>query len=137
MDEAMIHRWNMVVKPNDIVYHLGDFNWGKSVADVVRYRSRLNGTIHLICGNHDKKNICAESLCFESIADIATIKIDGDDIVLCHYPLAEWAGYYRGAWHLHGHCHGTLKSKEPRRVDVGVDSWSFAPVSLEEIKRAA
>ena len=28
MNEELIHRWNSKVRPNDIVFHLGDFCWG-------------------------------------------------------------------------------------------------------------
>ena len=57
MNEALITNWNNVVKPNDTVFHLGDFAFGGSYIwnNVL---SRLNGNIHLILGNH--KNIfCA------------------------------------------------------------------------------
>lgn len=51
MNEALITNWNNVVKPNDTVFHLGDFAFGGSYIwnNVL---SRLNGNIHLILGNH-------------------------------------------------------------------------------------
>ena len=29
----------------------------------------------------------------------------GNDICLCHFPIAEWNGYFRNAWHIYGHIH--------------------------------
>jgi len=51
MNNALINNWNEVVKPNDTVFHLGDFaftsngNWKKLI-------NELNGKIYLILGNH-------------------------------------------------------------------------------------
>jgi calcineurin-like phosphoesterase family protein len=38
----------------------------------------------------------------------------------------------RGALNLHGHSHGRLAPLR-RQVDVGVDLWSFRPITLAEI----
>lgn len=40
MHEVMIERWNSVVQPKDILYHLGDFAFGRRGLSVA---SRLNG----------------------------------------------------------------------------------------------
>lgn len=53
MDEAMIKNWNSVVKPNDTIYHLGDFAFHTEDA-VCNILERLNGNKILILGNHDK-----------------------------------------------------------------------------------
>ena len=55
--------------------------------------------------------------------------------MLCHYPMREWHGCWRGAWHLFGHVHGRL-NHEPvgYSLDVGVDSNRFRPWRLEEIE---
>lgn len=50
MNEVLVDRWNKVVKPKDIIYHLGDFAFGKHN---VFYASRLNGIKRLVMGNHD------------------------------------------------------------------------------------
>ena len=55
-------------------------------------------------------------------------------IVLCHYPMREWNGCYRGAWHLHGHVHGRLNHAPlGHSMDVGVDSGGYRPWSFAEI----
>ena len=60
--------------------------------------------------------------------------------VLFHYPIAEWADYYKGAIHLHGHQHNTpaynIQQAEAgiRRYDVGVDANDFKPVSIDAIE---
>lgn len=50
MHEVMIERWNSVVKSKDIVYHLGDFAFGKHWLAIA---ARLNGEKRLVMGNHD------------------------------------------------------------------------------------
>ena len=49
--EWIIKNWNSVVKPNDIIIHLGDLAW-KGHREII---PRLNGIKILILGNHDKK----------------------------------------------------------------------------------
>jgi len=51
MNEALIEKWNTVVKPSDEVYYLGDFALDTRA---IKVRERLNGTVYLIPGNHDK-----------------------------------------------------------------------------------
>ena len=50
MDETMIERWNAKVKPNDVVYHLGDVVINRKHLHLVK---RLNGKKRLVRGNHD------------------------------------------------------------------------------------
>ena len=60
-------------------------------------------------------------------------------IVLSHYPFLTWNKSHHGSWNLHGHSHGSLITSRPdsghpaRRLDVGVDVWGFAPVSLDKL----
>lgn len=56
-------------------------------------------------------------------------------IVLCHYPFLIWDRQHYGSIHVHGHCHGKLKPMHPHAVDVGVDCWGFAPLSIERLLR--
>lgn len=54
MGEALINNWNAVVKPADIVCHLGNFTFGLNGRDRVRsISSRLMGRKILIPGDHD------------------------------------------------------------------------------------
>lgn len=52
-DETMIANWNAVVRPTNTVWVLGDYALGDRTR-ALGYLSRLNGTVHLITGNHDK-----------------------------------------------------------------------------------
>src|SRR3989344_4017153 len=53
MNETMIERWNRRVGKDDLVIHLGDFGLGNK-EKINEIRKRLNGTIILIKGNHDR-----------------------------------------------------------------------------------
>lgn len=53
MNEKIANNWNSLVRPDDVVYHLGDFGLfrgGKQPEDFIH---RLNGHIYLVRGNHD------------------------------------------------------------------------------------
>lgn len=126
--EQLIERWNSRVGLMDDVYHLGDFAFAgmkqlSKVADVIK---QLNGKITFIRGNHcDRRLWRAISdmniTHVEEICDYKEIRMDGVKIVMCHYPFETWNTAHHGAWHLHGHCHGSLPSKG-KRLDVGIDN---------------
>lgn len=137
MDKALINNWNSVVEPGDNVYHLGDVTFGKTgFNDAILYS--LNGNKHLVRGNHDK-------LCHKPefnkhwvwIKDYHELKIDGRLLVLQHYPLLTWNKAHKdpAAWMLHGHSHGNLNhvNMHTTRLDVGVDSHNYKPISYAEV----
>lgn len=137
MDEVMIENHNKVVKPEDYVYHLGDISY-RTPEQTVAIFKRLNGRKALIRGNHDNVNTVARLLtgqCIASSVDLQDIfdKPTNTKLVLCHYPIEEWNGKYHGSIHLHGHSHGSTLSTGIRRMDIGVDSNSFTPISMEEV----
>jgi len=143
MNEKMIMAWNNKVPRDAILYHVGDFSFGKA-EDTLKILNRLNGTIRLIKGNHDKINPLIKDK-FDWIKDYYESKTeDGRKIVMCHYPLLTWNGAHRGSWQLHGHCHHSLEriNQYTTRFDVGVDSTPkyspltpYAPYSFGEIKK--
>lgn len=127
MDEGIISRINLCVKPTDILYHLGDFAWTGTWR---AYRDRIHcQTIHLIAGNHDSSRQLIKAKkegLFESIERYQRIKADGLRVIACHYPIQIWEP---GFVHLHGHTHGSLVPHIDGRKDVGADAQSYAPVS--------
>ena len=132
MDQEIVERWNAAVRPGDTVWHLGDFAH-KCRPDRVNWIfSRLNGTKHLIVGNHDKRP--AKELGWKSVHDLVELDVAGQRIVLCHYAMRTWpgAGPRGKAIHLHGHSHGSMPGSR-HSLDVGVDSVGFTPLRLGNI----
>ena len=121
MDRALIENWNAVVRPNDTVYHLGDFAWKGGEGE--QYAQRLNGRIVRLQGNHDPKGWGVDYL---------RVKHNKVRAVLFHYPIEEWDGWYKGAVHLHCHMHRPEFVSGERRGNVGVDATNFTPMRLSE-----
>ena len=159
MDEALIEAWNGAVTPKDVVYHLGDLSFRRPEATVAILK-RLNGAIRLVPGNHDvrgnRKMLMAvvdamlgvghregsEMPKFEVLERLYTLKIPGTGkgdqqlrLELCHFPLLVWDRAHYNALHLHGHSHGRCNYPDPgtTRLDVGVDSVGFAPITLDRV----
>lgn len=136
MNEGLIQNWNKCVKPNDIIFHLGDFMFGtRRLADI---GARLNGRKHLIIGNHDEGNIkkLQKSELFIWIRHYSCLKIGNLRIILCHYPFARWDRAHHGAYCLHGHCHGDYQPTKGKILDVGIDNHpEFRPWHLDEVNR--
>ena len=151
MDAALIKRWNDRVRPGDVVYHLGDFLFGRQM-DWHRILDQLNGEIHLIEGNHDRQNLKQARIKarFASVQPFLELKINDPEsefggkqrIVMCHYAMLTWRDKRYGSWMLHGHSHNTLEDRidchecgvnvvqEQKRLDVGVDAHNYAPHQL-------
>lgn len=130
MDETLIANWNSVVSPRDVVWHLGDFTLA-GAEPALAYRARLNGTIHLIWGNHDRNSV-RNLGCWASSEYAREINLDGHRITLCHYAMRVWNNCRHGSLMLHGHSHGSLPGNS-QSLDVGVDAWAFRPATLAEI----
>lgn len=134
MDAALITNWNNVVKPNDIVYHLGDFAF--HAEDMVcNILNQLNGRKILILGNHDKvMRTDIVSKYFEKITNYLEVYEDKQLICMFHYPIAEFNKAHRGAFHIHGHCHGNYKPHNPGRImDVGANCINYTPINLKQV----
>lgn len=131
MDEAMIAAWNARVRPADDVWHLGDFALGAKGERLRTIFARLNGTKRLVRGNHDHSETL-ELPWAEPPRDLVETAVQGQRLVLCHYPLRAWRGSMGSSVHCYGHVHGLM---EPTRqsLDVGVDAWGMQPASLAEI----
>ena len=114
---------------------LGDFCY-RNAKSIEEYLERLNGTIHLIIGNHDDDLLRDGSHLFASVSDIKEIVIETDKtIIMCHYPMREWKFAWRGAWHLFGHVHGHLEPwPHGFSLDVGVDCHDFRPIGVEQVR---
>lgn len=146
---ALIHNWNSVVRPSDIVFHLGDFAFCSS-SQLKNLVAKLNGTIYLTMGNHDFKMMKHESTkkLFKDVEQQYYIEVDGQKIFLNHFPMLCYSGANRKndpVWQLFGHVHSGLRNLEgidlprlkwllPYQYDVGVDNNNFTPVSFDYLK---
>lgn len=137
MNQSLIQNWNSLVTPNDEVYHLGDFCFG----DPTLILPQLNGDIFLVPGNHDtplikylKKNLNTKIKVLDSIYEFRYPLLQLP-VVMCHYPLHSWNRKSYGSIHVHGHTHGALASSSvSHRYDVGVDTNSYSPISIDIIR---
>lgn len=136
MNATLIRKWNETVRACDTVYHLGDVAY-KAGPDIESLLDQLHGTVILIRGNHETphptKGQAIELERFREVHDYLELTIEGQALVLFHYPIEGWNGRHDGAIHLHGHSHGKAR-KMKGRLDVGVDTHYFRPWSWEDIK---
>lgn len=134
MDAHIIEMWNSYVKPDDLVYHLGDFAFANK-NKTAEIREQLNGSIVLIKGNHDKK--IADSLfldTFDSLEEKFILEDEKLYVTLSHYPMLCWNKSHYGSWNLFGHVHKLYKFNPyaARSMNVGWDIWN-KPISLDEV----
>lgn len=158
-DQTLIFNWNTLVGDQDHVYVLGDFSL-KSPPVINQWLLQLNGHKHLIWGNHDKgfggdrqsykwvKQYLDAG--FESIQSYLRLKIDGNQVMLSHFPYdgdhTEGDRYEEYRLRdckmplLHGHTHSSQKVSVSEagtlQIHVGVDSWDLKPVAEHMIKFA-
>lgn len=143
MNNALVEKWNAVVGPGDVVYHLGDAFMGPP--ETVQIRKRLNGKIILIKGNHDKKDALLLSAGIDEIHRRLEIEVDGHKLYLAHIPkhlpdptartyppdlVQDPPVYYD--YFLCGHVHNQWK-RQGKTINVGVDVSDFTPLTLQQL----
>ena len=150
-DEALVKNWNRVVRPEDVVWILGDVGMGH-LERFAGSLMKLRGRKHLITGNHDDPwpgnrdsfKYQREWLqIFESVQAYARKKVEGKAVMLSHFPYEmdhtdePRCRQYRlrdmGEILLHGHTH-SRQQEAGRQIHVGLDAWGLAPVPMQVIQ---
>ena len=131
-DQALIDNWNAHVAPEDTVFVVGDFAHKSDNERAAKIFGKLRGTKHLVVGNHDGEFVRTQ-LGWASVMDRTKITVDGQKIVLDHYPMRSWEGVRSGAIQLYGHVHNRI-DVWPNSCDVGVDAWDYRPVTMLDIR---
>ena len=146
MDDALIANWNSVVPEDGIVVHCGDFMLPHKNGDkeYKKIWDNLNFKTLIFCrGNHDR--IDCGTYVYDNktviVVDIAKIKVEGIEIMACHYPLHAYPADYQVFGHIHtlydGTCYGidgdVTKKLRKTQYDVGVDQNGYTPVSYWQL----
>lgn len=143
MNEKIIENWNSIVKPGDIVYHLGDTMLNDNEKGIECFK-RLNGEIFLIWGNHDTQN--RTNALFETCRHKLIggwyawqLKYKKFSIYLSHYPTLtanfDDKHFSQHVINFHGHTHQTknwIDISNPFTYHVGLDSHNNTPIHIEE-----
>lgn len=159
MNTEIVRRWNEIVQPDDVVFHLGDVALGR-IDDSLPIVSRLNGYKVLMNGNHDRPFMNRGKKRFDEWNDRYREVFDeilpgtahplfmgGHRFIISHFPYdgdSHGEERYRedrpvdkGKTLIHGHTHMDNKvsfSKNgTKQIHVGMDAWDFRPVSQNEI----
>lgn len=132
MNEALIKHWNETVRPEDTIYHLGDFMFPNKDTKLKDILPRLNGKKIFILGNHDNIKW------FEALNDhtlelhqYLEINYNGKDIILFHFPIVAWNKMEHESLHFFGHCHGSYNPEDNKSLDCGFDNH-FKILTMEE-----
>lgn len=144
MNAILVEKWNRVVKPGDVVYHLGDFSLNSNSNPNMPSKSQLvaalNGKIILVRGNHDNQPLTTYfEAGFTGVTDKVELRFNGKISRLQHHPLLKgdvWPD--KVDYIFHGHVHQTASEKVPniqlpkRQLNVSVERIHYTPILLEE-----
>lgn len=131
MDEFLIEQWNMLIRPQDKVYHLGDVACGFGGDDkrLGNLLSRLNGHKRLILGNHDNAKSVALQKHFDKIELWYGRKEWG--FTCTHIPCI-LSKLRDGNFNVHGHIHNAFE-EDPHYINVCVEVCNYRPMNIDEI----
>lgn len=138
-DEYIIEMWNSVIAPNDTVYHLGDVCYIPEQHNYPQIHNRLNGTKHLIVGNHDDIRYHAN---LDWVSVNMWVELHEENILLTHTPqdqfallrgkpgasFKDWQPSYR--LNVHGHIHQNPEPTHRHRC-VCLEHTEYKPVNLD------
>ena len=136
MQISMINSWNEKIKPNDIVYHLGNFAW--DIISAENALLNLNGRINFLPSMYDMAldQVAGDNGVFEGVKVIkdGIFTIESLELVLCPWPLKNWPGKAHNVLHIHGgdkRYKANLKNE--LRFNANCDLWSLSPISLDSL----
>lgn len=159
-NQYLTEKWNNVVKPQDHVWHGGDFG-------DFRCKRHLNGVINLIVGNHDedfqhyvngettqemieyenpkgypKKKISSKlHHGFKKIRAWRYWDVAGIKFIQTHFPIYMGEdGVRKYQFNVHGHTHGNRIDVGPKRdmryYNISVECLDdYTPIHIEEVAK--
>jgi len=133
MGKCLIKNHNDIVSKHDIVYHLGDFAFVRKdkIMKISPVINQLNGIHHLILGNHDEgKPFTYVNMGFAAVHTALYV----DEFLLMHDPAMAVAVDEKQKI-LCGHIHQLSKWVNPHILNVGIDIWNYAPVSIDMVRK--
>lgn len=166
MNEALVEKWNAVVRPRDRVWVLGDIVMGKR-DETIGYVNRLHGKISLIPGNHDDIHPMYAgtktgadhrvAVYRDNLDEILPVEVLAFGMVWSHFPYVgaytdhaeedrsarydPWSPQDRGKVLVHGHVHDEWQTRlSPAgslMINVGADAWDHTPLSFEQVAELA
>jgi len=157
-NDALITKINEVVRPQDTLFHMGDFCLNITPPEFESILSRINcNNIAYIWGNHNSciRRYYEDAVTTEYGKDIEVypyavgkltylgyykeLIVNGHMIVIHHYPHQIFNQMQKGAWQLSGHSHYSnpttqLDHLDNKILDVGWDGHG-KPLSFPEIQK--
>ena len=132
MNEYIIQKWNSVVKENDIVYHLGDVEFGTTemLKDLI---CRLNGTKILLRGNHDFKR-GVDGWKEVGFSEVYKKRIELENLILTHAPIEI---VEEGKINVFGHIHDKPldeRFNKNNHICVSCDVVDYKPIAIDTNK---
>lgn len=143
MNEHMIKEWNDIVKPDDVVIHLGDFLLGNK-QKLEETCNRLNGKKILVRGNHDRSHKQMIEGGFYKSYNYLWLR--NKTVLLIHNPYDIQNFKTMPKIIVHGHIHNKtieqcdywegFKSKgygRAKYINVGAEKSNYKPKLLKEL----
>lgn len=142
MNDIIIKNCLKLFKPDDEFYFDGDWalRASKEEMESIFETFRSSGVkMFFIKGNHDHSDTRKLYAKFGTyLGDRAEIEINGQRIVIDHYPMEVWNKSHFGSWHLYGHCHHSLPDNPNMlRIDLGINgkSYNYTPIEFNQIAK--
>lgn len=159
MTWGIISKLNELVRPDDIIFNLGDFCLNTNEQEFENYLANIKcQNIYYITGNHNSriKDAYRKAIMNEFARDdievypiryknivfygnYLEVVVDGQYICMCHYPIDIFNKMRHNSWMLCGHSHcGYSKTKESclenKRLDVSWDGY-LRPLDFNELQK--
>lgn len=153
--QTLVSNWNRIVKPDDLVYILGDITMTDPGRAARMIKHTLKGYKVILMGNHDTGTLYEElnNLLDDDINCVLKgCSVDSDlgtpgepfRVICTHMPVhPDELQWYKG--NIHGHIHHVYppyyvpismpSPKDPRYFNVNLEFHGYEPMSLDEIKQ--
>lgn len=159
--ESIINVINETVNTNDILFMLGDLCLNTTIDELDNYLGQIVcQNLWMLWGNHNNphekkiynpqtqllinptldKKYQVYPISYKNVKYLGhyyEVVVNGQFIVMFHYPISVWNFMKEGSWHLCGHSHynfdpSTAENHDAKILDVGWDGFK-KPLSFDEV----